>query len=129
MQVGILGDMTFEVSSFRLLTVNGMSRSGSTRTAKHDVINSKPKLEFLGDDLDSISFNIRLDASLGVNPDREIQYLNEMRKNGIVLDFAIGQRYYGQFLIMSMSEDIKHTYPNGTTMVAEVSLQIDEYVL
>lgn len=124
---GLLGDVYFVVSGYKILTPNDVSRSRQARIAKHDILGKKPKLEFQGVDLAEISFNIRFDESLGVDIKREFRKLNNMFENGLVADFAIGSEYYGEYLISRLDDNIRRTYGSGDTLVLETSITLQEY--
>ena len=66
--VGILGNIRFRVSSHRVLTFQNMKREISTTWNMLDRISQKPLVEYGGADLQKISLEITLDASLGVRP-------------------------------------------------------------
>lgn len=126
--IGALGNIVFTVSSDFVRTPSNIKKSRSARIAKHDIIGSKPKLEFQGEDLVSMSFDIRLDASLGVNPQSDINSLARLYTSGEVVDLVIGNVYHGAFLIESIEENTKYTDRNGNIIVAELSISLQEYV-
>lgn len=126
--IGSLGSIVFTVSSNFVRTPSNIRKSRNARIAKHEIIGSKPKLEFQGEDLISMSLDIRLDASLGVNPQADINALAAMESSGEVVDLIIGDVYHGSFLIESIGEDIKYTHRNGVVIVAELSISLQEYV-
>ena len=60
-KIGSLGEIAFEVSNYdRIFTLNNYSKSISANYAEHDVIGSKPILEFTGPKLQTISFDVRI---------------------------------------------------------------------
>ncbi|WNA15514.1 hypothetical protein [Acinetobacter phage HFM1] len=126
--IGALGNIVFTVSSDFVRTPSNIKKSRSARIAKHDIIGSKPKLEFQGEDLVSMSFDIRLDASLGVSPQSDINSLARLYTSGEVVDLVIGNVYHGAFLIESIEENTKYTDRNGNVIVAELSISLQEYV-
>lgn len=59
--IGTLGrKIIFEVSDNRVLTFESMSREVSGRWTEHEVLGVKPKAEFLGPGLQTISLTIHL---------------------------------------------------------------------
>ena len=67
--IGALGSgIIFLVSDSYALTFNGMTREVSSRWATHETPGIKPKAEFLGPGLQTISLPITLSSSLGVRP-------------------------------------------------------------
>lgn len=126
--IGVLGDIVFNVSSSQVKTLSNIQKNRTARIAKHEILGNKPKLEFQGMDLIDMSFDIRLDASLGVNPVMEISRLDLLMSTGEVLDLIIGNTYHGAFLIKYMSEATKYTDRNGITIAAELSINLEEYI-
>lgn len=126
--IGALGNIVFTVSSNFVRTPSNIKKSRSARIAKHEIIGSKPKLEFQGEDLVSMSFDIRLDASLGVSPQADINSLSTLESTGEIVDLVIGNVYHGAFLIESIEENTKYTDRNGNIIVAELSINLQEYV-
>ena len=80
--IGTLGDVVFETSSEKIRTFDNMKRDGSARWTAHEVMSNKPVLEFIGPDIEQISFSMRLDVALGINPTAELETLREVRDKG-----------------------------------------------
>ncbi|TGV23874.1 hypothetical protein EN829_044785, partial [Mesorhizobium sp. M00.F.Ca.ET.186.01.1.1] len=71
-QIGSFGSLIFEVTHEKVRTFDELTRSATARWSKHERFGQKPRSEFLGPDLDSISFKMRFDAQYGVNPKSEM---------------------------------------------------------
>lgn len=56
MLVGFMADIPFVVSSRYIRTFDDYSRGSGGRWAQHDIIGDKPVLEYLGPDVEKISF-------------------------------------------------------------------------
>lgn len=125
--IGVLGDIAFEASDKRLRTWQDARRTGQARWATHDVIGTKPKSEFIGPGLDTISFSVRLDIERGVIPRDELRKLREYRDTGKVLQFTIGGELVGDFKINGLDEGWKRFDRNGVLTTTEVGLQLEEY--
>lgn len=125
--IGILGNVIFTASSYKVLTFSGMTKDVSVRTVEHEVIGQRPKTEFIGPDLSPVSFDMRLDSGLGVNPQREIDNLEYMCENGIICTLIIGSRVHGEFLITDLSESFDRFYRDGSLLKATVSVSLKEY--
>jgi phage protein U len=81
--IGTLGrKIIFEVSDNRVLTFESMSREVSGRWTEHEVLGVKPKAEFLGPGLQTISLTIHLSAALGVKPRRILDMVERMVERG-----------------------------------------------
>ncbi len=125
--IGALGSLPFVCSYGKVLTFSDFSKDNSVRFAKHDVIGQKPKLEFIGQELSTISLKIRLDVSLGVAPKVILKHLNAMMTNGMHKSLVIGGEYIGRYVIESISEDRRIHNGSGVCQVAEVTLNLKEY--
>lgn len=129
--IGNLGEyIVFSVSSKKVLTFNKMTQTVKGRWTTHSVITSKPKSEFLGADLRSVSLNIRLDAMLGVKPLSVLKTLEHAVEQGRVLPFVLGGKKVGSnsWVITQMSETWDCVYTKGELIKASVTLTLQEYV-
>jgi phage protein U len=127
MQVAILGSVIFKVSNREVMTLNNFTRSRTARYAKHDVLVGKSKLEFKGMDLDTITFDVRLDSSLGVDVQKELDKFSDMAENGLAGRLIVGDKSYGYFVITNFDENVKRTHINGNSTVVEVPITLQEY--
>jgi len=127
--IGTLGDVTFEVSTEKVLTFQNLRRTGKARYQKHEVISTKPVLEFVGDDLDEIPLTVRLDATKGVNVIGEITRLRDYKINGERLTLIIGSNVLGDFVIESVEDAWERITNRGQPIVATVSLSLIESVI
>lgn len=128
--VGSINGIPFIVSSRYLRTFSDYNRSIKSKWATHDIIGQKPKLEFLGSDLENISFKMLLRKDLGVNPEEEIETLKKWCDEGEYFPIIINQKPINDnyWVITSISETILHTDAYGEIISAEVSLSLTEYV-
>ena len=76
--VGLLGGLRFRVSRSQVLTFKNFKREVSATWNSIDRIGMKPLTEFGGADLQKISFDVTLDASLGVRPIKLIKIIDRM---------------------------------------------------
>lgn len=130
--VEIVFESYYQDNKLKVFTFEGMQRDGSGRWATHEIIgqDKKPILEFIGPDLEKISFSVTLLAVLGVNPEEEIKKLRKIRDEGIVCDVMIGENPIStnQWVIPTISEAHK-TYDNaGALLAASVNISLTEYV-
>ena len=65
----------FRPAPIRFTPFRGLGRSAPGRYQQHDVVGQKPVLEFIGPGLEQISFDMRFDVGLGINPIAEIDKL------------------------------------------------------
>ena len=125
--IGTLGDLAFGCSSKYVLTFNKLSRDNSVRWAKHDVIGKKPVLEYVGPELSTISLSIRFDSTLGVPPYVGLWRLKKMLDNKSAKTLIIGGAYLGRYVIKSVSEDRKFHTGAGVCIVAEATVELEEW--
>ncbi|MSS82372.1 phage tail protein [Acidaminococcus fermentans] len=129
MLIGFLDQTPFTVSSHTIRTFDDYSRSGTGRWAKHDLIGQKPKLEFLGPDIEKISFKMRLRADQGISPKQELRRLRKLRDQGQVVSLVLGFKPVGTgfWIIESLDETVKYWTKYGHIYCAEVSVTMQEY--
>lgn len=128
--IGSYGPIIFTVSSLRVLTFNNFTRTAKKRTASHEVIRGKPRTEYLGPDLQSVSFKCTLDATYGVRPRALIETLVQMSENQVAFPLIIGGMPIGFHVwsLDSVSVADEYMYNFGELMRAEVTLNLTEYV-
>lgn len=118
-----LGNIVFEgrrgFSSF--------SSSKETNFAEHALIENKPKLQRVGQMLDSIEVSIFLDQSFCV-PQDEIDKVEFSREQGEILPLIMGDgRFVGDFVIKAIKVNPMQDSDNGRLLQAEVTLSLLEY--
>ncbi|MFH5187102.1 phage tail protein [Paenibacillus sp. TAB 01] len=129
--IGAFGDVVFIATAETLRTFEDFSRKSSARWAKHEILLRKPKSQFLGPDLDTISFKMRFDVSYGVKPRDEMEKLLVMNRNGEVADLTIGGKSLGEGLwaITSLEQSWDHIDTNGNVLIATASIELEEYMI
>ncbi|NLT94874.1 MAG: phage tail protein [Clostridia bacterium] len=128
--IGSFGPVVFETSTKRIRTFDDFKRSGSARWATHELMGRKPLREFLGPGLEQISFTIRLDVSLGVNPAHELTVLRLMRDQGMAFPLILEGRPLivgSSWVIESMNETWLRVDNRGRLLAVEVELTLSEY--
>lgn len=124
--LGTLGPLPFICSHEKVQTFSGLSRELSSRWAKHDVLHKKPVLEWVGDELASISLSIRFDSFLGSPPAEGLAELKKMLESREAHVLVIGGSLIGKFVIESISEERKFHTGAGVCQVAEAKLSLKE---
>lgn len=130
--LGTLGGIAFRVSAWNdIYTFGDLTRGAKNRTASHEIIGQKPLTEYIGPDLQTLSFKIKLHAALGVKPWEEVERLIEYCESGKVLTFTLGGQKMGKnkWLIESVSEVVKYHDNHGNILAVEVDLTLKEYVV
>ena len=118
MYVGIFGDVIFSVGHLRVLTPSNFKGTTGANWAEHEVLGGKARAEYLSPKLREYTFDILLDAALGVNPRKMLNRLTEMSENG-----EIHYRASQSNLINLMKETLK--YLEGTE---EYNKEIEEHM-
>ena len=125
--IGVFGTVPFVCSDSMVLTFSRLSRGRQARWAKHEIIGKKPTLEWVGEDLNTVSMTIRLDMSLGVPPIAGIKAIEAMQVSKEPHILLIGGEPLGRYVINSVSENRKFHTGLGVCQVAEVTLSLTEY--
>jgi hypothetical protein len=130
MQVGVLGDIIFQVSSNVVQTLDNLQWSGSARYGEHERHLTNALTEFTGIDPDTMSFDMELSAYLGVDPMAELVKIWTYERSGKPLSLVVGERAYGKYKWTIKSHKIKmRTYDKrGNVTGASVSVELLEYL-
>lgn len=131
MQIGMLGDIIFEVSDDKVLTPsNGASWSGSARYSEHKRHGTHAKTEYTGMDTDKFSMTIIVSAYLGVNPQEIIGKIWTYERNGVTLPLVIGRKAYGKYRwTIKDHKTVQKTYDNeGDLTSCSVAINLIEYL-
>lgn len=129
--VGTLGrKIVFEVSDRKALLLQSMSRDSKGRWTTHTTLGRKPKSEFLGPDLQTVSISIYLSSNLGVRPRSVLDAIAAMVESGTAEYLIIGNRPVGKnrFKLVSASETWDKIYSRGELAKAKVSISLEEYI-
>jgi phage protein U len=91
-------------------------------------MDDRPKLQHTGRELDSLNFTILLKEFPGAREsvDTRINKLLEMANAGNDQDVVFGAKYYGRWVIQSISVDHKE-FHFGVTLSAKMNLKLTEY--
>lgn len=130
-EIGYYGEtIIFETSDQRILTFNDFSRGVSARWEEHAVIGQKPRGEFVGPELQTVTFTIKLNAALGVVPKDEIQKWIEKVESGTADYLVIGGEPLGddRWKVDSVSEARNCTWNDGKLYSATLEVTMKEYI-
>ena len=128
--IGCIGKkVIFETSDKRILNFNNFTRTATGRWAIHELINTKAKSEFLGAGLQKVTFDINLNAELGVKPKEVIDLLFRYVEHGVSDTLIIGTRRIGNNLwkVTDISETWNVVLNKGEIVSASLSLTLEEY--
>ncbi|MBP1924587.1 phage protein U [Sedimentibacter acidaminivorans] len=128
--IGFYGDIVFETSDKRILNFNNFKRNISSRWATHEVIGKKPASEFLGANLDTISFTIHLSGQYGIKPQEEMDRWLIKCRAGTVETLVIGNKALGmdKWKVLSVSQMWNTILNKGEVFSSDVDIELEEYV-
>ena len=124
--IGSYGDIVFTVSEGKVLTFDGLEKDLSARYAKHEIHLNKPILEFIGESLAEMKLSIKLDTSLGINPKRQLDRIEQSVKNGERKVLMIGSNVMGYFAIEKMSEKFRRIDNRGNILAIDIDINFTE---
>lgn len=114
-------------------TPKNYKRQSSARWGEHSIIGQKPVMEFIGPELEEITFELILDKSLGTNPDEDLKKLRNMRDKGEAVFFILGDfpvlDKNSRVCITSLNENLINVDKFGNTKTINVEVTLKEYVL
>lgn len=126
--LGSFGSVLFAVSSEKVLTWLSLQRGQAGRFARHEVLEGKPLLEFLGPSLDSFDLSIRLDANLGVDPEQVMEELRGYATSGEEQALILGGRHVGRYCLLEVREQWTRHDGQGAPSTIFADLRLEEYV-
>lgn len=112
-----------------LFTPSTMEHQDTTTWAQHDLINAKPLLQPAGNDLEEISFEIKLRAEY-CNPQLVHLQLKQKKDTYTICPVVTGAgRYLGDFVITELTHNIITSFTDGTVIESMVAIKLREYVV
>lgn len=117
-----LGNIRFE----GLKGFSSFSHDRGVNYAQHELINGKPKLQAVGDNLDSIIFDMYLHSEF-TDPESDIDTLKTAMQNKEILTLILGNgKVVGSFVIPNLSQQTYFTDPNGNLISVNLSVELLE---
>lgn len=128
-QIGSFGDLTFKVSDKLVRTFDGMSWDFSAKYATHDRHIKADLLEYMGPEIETISFSMVLSVFLGVTPLKQIKKLRKMIRKGYARRLVIGGKVYGSYkwVMESSSVEMQRFDKKGNLWAAKIKVTLKEY--
>lgn len=127
MAIGSFGSVTFEYTTDKKYLFDGISGADKARWAKHDLLNVKPRSEFLGDGDSNLKVPILLKAINGLNPYNELLKLRKLKSTGAIESLIIGKNTLGKFYIESIDWSFDKVDNTGSIWDIKADLTINEY--
>lgn len=129
MLVGSFGSVEFRTSSFDINTFKNLSRKRAFAFARHEAAKGKPYLQFVGEDLETLSFDMVFDRALNPLPKdcrKSRDELVNMARTGNAFPLVIGTSFIGNFVIESITEKDREILGNAVTRM-DLSVSLKEY--
>ncbi|ARD47568.1 phage tail protein [Sporosarcina sp. P33] len=128
--LGTWGDLVFVVSADEIKTFASFSRTETARWAKHEVHLQKPKAEFMGPDLGTLSFTMSFDAFFGLNPREEMNKFIKYVRNGVAHTLIIGGKRVGvhKWYMPDNKQDWSFLDNRGNVLKSSITVTMEEYV-
>ena len=127
MNIGSLGDIPFETSASFVRTPRDISRKISSRYETHYVLGAKPRLEYLSEDLDSITLQIRLVEMGALQPEADLARLADLCRQGKAVPLILMGVRCGNVIIESVTERWRGKGESGPFRI-DATLELKEYV-
>lgn len=123
------GDIKFSVTSEKVLTFRNFKRESSASWTNHDIVGKRPKMEYLGPEMDEITLEVILDAEYGVSPRTQMYKFRDACKSGDVNYLYInGSKVcYNKMYISKVSESWDEIWSNGELVRATDEITFAEY--
>lgn len=133
MQVGSFGDdIIFEVSNAKIFTFDNFKRESKANFAEHKIIGRPAVLEFLGRELDSVTFTAIFSAQLlpGADLLQEVHKFRNKLWQGTPEFLIINSHAYteNKMVITDLSEAVEIFDGNGAHQVVKIDVTLKEYV-
>ncbi|HEX7684348.1 MAG TPA: phage tail protein [Trinickia sp.] len=120
----LLGDVSFPVLAY----VNNDETRKRAEFAEHKLLEGKPRLQWVGDSLDEITWRVLLHASY-CDPEAELQKLEQLLASHASAPLFMGNGdYKGTFVLTSCTLTTRWTFDDGTLICLEATVDLKEYV-
>jgi phage protein U len=119
-----LGTIRFE----GLKGFSSLEETFGVNYAQHERINGKPRLQAVGDNLNTISFGMYLHASF-TDPEADIETMRLAMQNREILPLILGNgRVVGNFVIPNFTKSTGFTDREGNIIEATLSVELTECI-
>jgi len=87
----------------------------------------KPKLQYIGDKLEEIEFELKFVKTEELDPEDMLDTLYEEAEKGEPLTLIVGTHIEGDFVITSVEETLKATDSKGNLIAVYAKVKLKEY--
>lgn len=124
---GSFGKYVFEINPERKVTYSDLNIETEANWAEHQMLNVKPRSEFLHAGKKNISLSIYFSIALGIIPEKELEGLRTMQDTGEYASLIIGSKNKGKFYLNSISEEHKSFDNKGNPISIKAELSFKEF--
>lgn len=128
--IGCYGSkIIFYTSSVVAQTFQNLTSETGAKFADHALLEGKPRKQYIGANLRSITFDMMLRADLGISPRVMLETLKTLAEEGSAHYLIIGGRPLSQnpFVVTSISDQWGTVYNAGQLYQCTVSVSLEEY--
>ncbi|RPF48266.1 GpU protein [Hydrogenoanaerobacterium saccharovorans] len=127
--IGSWSNIVFSVSRREIKTFDSLKWNFGAKYATHEVHLKDPILEFVGTDVETISFSMLFSAFLGVNPMTEINKLHNAVRKGKVSRLIIGKKTFGKnkWVITKVENQLERYDNRGNLLAAKANVTMQAY--
>ncbi len=128
-RIGSFGSLVFSVSDNVVRTFDSMSWDFSANYATHDRHIKADLLEYMGPEIETLSFSMVFSVFLGINPLSEVEKLRRMVREGYAERLVIGGSVYGSYkwVMQKGTIDLKRFDNQGKLWAAKAKVTLKEY--
>lgn len=120
----LLGDQAFHLVTWW----SGLSGQEGVDYAEHALIEGKPRLQWIGDKLDTLTLSITLRVDF-CDPAAELDRLRKLMKARKSLPLVFGDGLYrGRFVIVDLRTKTERTTGAGTVLAVDAEVGLREHV-
>jgi len=118
-----LGNIKFDLITY----FNGLDDVQKHNFAQHQTIESKPKLQFIADELDELNIKLNFHSSF-CTPENEIKKLKDTAKKHQELAFILGNgKYVGKYVIEEIASTTQQSDKFGNLISIEAQIKLKEW--
>ena len=129
MMIGSLGSIPFYVSVDESVLMSGLEWDTRARYSEHTRHRHTDMLEYVGQNPDQITFDIKLSAFLGVNPSRMLERFNTIIRQHEAVKFVLGTMPIpGYWVMTDLKRQFEYFHKDGTLLSADLTVTLQEYV-
>ena len=122
--------IVFETSDAKIFNFSKMQRTVKGRWASHSRVGKKPRKQFLGPDLDQVTFTITINAEHGVKPRKTVENIEKLIRTGKPQTVVIGKKKVGshKYAITEISESWETILNEGEVVKIVCDITLEEYL-